>query len=92
MSRGYGKVQRAVLAYFAKYPETRTSILEIAGYSLGKDLISASEYESYRRAVNSLLAAGELKKLRTRMHNGNYHYCTPAKYLELKSGPFGKYD
>ncbi len=85
MSRGYGKNQRAVLEYFARHPDARSPIIEITGVMLEKNLISASEYESFRRATNSLLVAGELKKIPFKMHYGDYHYCTPNTYQALKS-------
>ena len=85
MSRGYGKNQRAVLEYFARYPDARSPIIEITGVMLEKNLISASEYESFRRATNSLLVAGELKKIPFRMDCGDYYYCTPNTYQAYKS-------
>ena len=82
MSRGHGRIQRAVLAYFEENPEAKSPILEIAGESLGKDSITPSEYESFRRAIESLLVAGELMKIPCQLYGGGYPICTPETYSE----------
>ena len=80
MSRGYGKVQRAILRYFDENPDERSPITEIAGVMLGKEVITMSEYESYRRALNSLVRDGRLRKCPDRNHYGDYWYSTPERY------------
>ena len=80
MSKGYGKVQNAILRYFDENPDARSPITEIAGVMLGKELITPAEYESFRRGLNSLLAEGRLRKCPDRTHYGDYWYSTPNIY------------
>lgn len=82
MSRGYGKVQNAILRYFDENPDARSPITEIAGVMLEKHTITMSEYESYRRALNSLVRNGRLRRRPDRTHYGDYLYSTPEVYEE----------
>ena len=73
-------MQSAILRYFDENPDAQSPITDIAGVMLEKHTITMSEYESYRRALNSLVRDGRLRKCPNRTHYGDYWYSTPEIY------------
>ena len=60
MSKGYGKLQRAILDIFESNPDKMLDSIEIGCLAYGENPISTAQASSVRRALRKLADAGEV--------------------------------
>lgn len=65
MSKGFGAVQRRIIAAYEKHPEACFSIEELAGLVYPGTPISPSQRESVRRALKGLAGTLPLRTYRS---------------------------
>lgn len=63
MSRGYGKIQRAILDMFEKNRNRTVESFMIAAYIFEANPVNASQRNSTNRALRKLVEAGEIEDL-----------------------------
>lgn len=78
MSRGYGRIQRAILEMFEKNPNQTAESFLIAGYIFETRSINSSQKNSTNRALKKLVEAGELEDLGCN-RLGRKEYCLPSR-------------
>ena len=75
VSRGYGAVQRQIIAAFEQQPEKRWTIDTLAEWAYPNIPIGPSQRESVRRALGKLEGSLSLRKCRSGVvRSGGWHH------------------
>lgn len=95
MSRGLGKIQRAVLEVFENNPKKGLDSIVVTGLVFDKTEVNDSECVSVRRALRSLVKSELLLDMGRGFRQGRRQYALPEYYEEYRervNTVFGKKD
>ena len=79
MSKGPGKVQRAILELFESEPDIMRDSIEIAAHVFDRNPVPQSEVVSTRRALRGLAARGLIVDMGRHWHINRRRWATPEK-------------
>jgi hypothetical protein len=91
MSRGLGRVERAVLEVFQSKADSVIDSIEITALIVGRNNVTESEASSCRRALRTLARQGKIVDLgRKGSRFGHRYYALPARATKFsRTGYFG---
>ncbi|MFC6199136.1 hypothetical protein [Ponticaulis profundi] len=93
MSKGYGKLQRAILDVFESDPDKLLDTITIGVRAYGVNPISRAQASSVRRALRKLVDAGEVVDLGRSWRQARRHFALPstaAAYRKRYQDTFGQ--
>ena len=93
MSKGPGKVQRAILELFEREPDSMLDSIEIAARIHAQNPVPQSQMVSTRRALRGLADRGMIVDMGRGWHGGRRRWATAAKaeaYRDRVERTFGK--
>lgn len=93
MSKGPGRVQRAIVDLFVADPEEMPDSIEITCRVFAVSECDPAQHVSVRRALRSLAKRGEIVDMGRAWHNGRRRWALPAQataYHELVERTFGR--
>ena len=79
MSKGYGKLQRAILDVFEDKPDELLDTITIAALAYGQNPITKAQASSVRRSLRKLVDAGEVVDLGRSWRGPRRRFALPEK-------------
>jgi hypothetical protein len=84
MSKGYGKMQRAILDVFEAKPDELLDTITIAALAYGENPVSNAQASSVRRSLRKLVDAGEVVDLGRGWRDRRRRFALPHKATEYR--------